>query len=419
MKRAIHRRRFLHRAAGIGTAALVGSAVARAGPAQPAKHHAMVFWFAHNVCRAATKGRVVDQGYIVDVVEKCARHGINTIYFQPRYVGPAIYRSKVVAPFDVKPWLEGVPGFQLNELHPIHGRALEDVLRRFDPYDVAAREVKRQGLDFIAQISIFDTWFPILVDAHYQKHPEQLLVDQTQKVYAPGLPCYAEPGAIEYCLAEIRELVERGADGISLALGSHQLGFWDEARMGPRRPDALGFNPPLVREYEQRYGVNVLEEDFEPARWHSLHGEFFTAFLRRVKTQLEDKRLIVGAVPEGFLGLGGNARGVGTPDYASQSPACRINFEWRKWLVEGIVDGLRVYSQNVDSVEQMKRQVDSGAVYFSRETHLEEKIPVYREQLNRVQSGNLDGFVLHEESYFETEVQPRLWEIFDPAQSPA
>ena len=409
----ISRRTFLQHSAAAGTAALISPSIAPAATDRQ-QHRAIVLWFAHNVTSAATKDQTVTEADVADTLSRCADHGINTIYFQGRYVGPAIYHSKIVAPFDVQPWLTGAPGFKLNEMHAVHGRALADVMERFDPLDVTAREAKRRGLAFIAQISIFDLWFPILRDRFYEEHPEYLLVDRTQKIHAPGLPCYADPGAQEYCLAEIRELLDRGAEGISLHLGSHQVGFWS-SELGPVRPDSLGFNMPLVEAFQDRYGVNVLTEDFDLVKWRALHAEFFTGFLRRVKTELKDRPLIVGAPPESFLGLGGRSLGIHAPDYASQTPACRIDLEWERWLQEGIVDAIRVYAEpphNVSSVERMKHKQDYGEFYFGRETYLVEEMPAYRQQIAEVENSILDGFVIHEESNFEPQMRPRLWEIF-------
>ena len=412
------RRGFLRQAFGLGMAALLRplhlpAAAAPKADARQAKEQAMVLWFAHNVCTAASAGRALDGQYIADAVARCADNGINSIYWHPRYVGPAVYHSKVVAPFDdyfEKLWTEGTPTFKVNSGHRAHGKALADLLRRFDPYDVGVREVKRRGLRFIAQISPFDHWFPILPDRFYAEHPQYLLVDRTQTIHAPGLPCYAERGAQDHCLAEIRELIERGADGISLHMGSHQAGAWPSA-LGPRRTDSLGFNPPLVEEYERRYGVNVLKEDFDAAKWHALHGEFFTRFLRLVKKELKEKPLIVGVIPEGYLGYGGHAIDVSNPNYASRPAACRIDLEWRKWLQERTVDSLRVYTQkpnDVATVEAMKARANGGKVYFSRWVPAKEMAEV-KQQIGRARSGVLDGCVLHEHSYFES--NPKLWDV--------
>ena len=408
------RREFMAAAGGAAVAGMVNPQVVLASSTQDRpKQRAIVVWFAHNICRAGSAGELVDEKYIADGLATCVDHGINTIYWQARYVGPAIYRSKVVAPFDAsfeKLWREGTPTFDVSPAHDVQGRALADVLRRLDPYDVGLREAKRRGLTFIAQVSVFDMWFPILPDRHYEKHPEQLLTDRTQKIHATGLPCYAEPGARQYCLAEIQELLDRGADGISLDLASHQNGFWDP-KMGEKRPDALGFNPPLVDAYKQRHGVNVLEEAFDPDQWHALHGEFFTGFLRQVKNLLGDKPLIVGVPPCGFLGYGGNAIGVTNPNYATQSPACRINLEWKKWLTDRIVDAVRVYTEDpsdVPTVTEMS-EFGKGRFFFSRWVPVK-KMDEVRRQLAQVESSNLDGYVLHEHTYFES--NPKLWGIF-------
>ena len=60
----------------------------------------------------------------------------------------------------------------------------------------------------------------------------------------------------------------------------------------------------------------------------------------------------------------------------------------------------------------MKHKQDHGEFYFSRETYLVEEIPAYRQQIAQVENSILDGFVIHEESNFEPQMRPRLWEIF-------
>ncbi len=372
------------------------------------KQQAVVFWFAH---------QPGDETHIAETMARWADHGINAIYWQPRYVGVGLYRSRVVAPFDEqieKLWMEGTADFEVTQGHREFARDMAEHLRRFDPYEVAMREAKRRGLRFIAQTSLFDRWFPLLPDRFFEQHPQCLLVDRTGKFYFPGLPCYAEPATQDYCLAEIRELVQLGAEGISLDMISHQVGYWPE-ELGAPQPDTLGFNRPLVDEYQRRYSVDVLREDFDKAKWHDLHGECLTGFLRRVKEAIGDLPLIAGATPQGFLGYGGKAGNVVNPNYAAQSPACRINLPWRKWLAEGIVDALRVYAEppsDVADVEVMKRSIDRGEIYFARETAREEDAGEYRRQLHEVRRGILDGYVLHEAAFFQG--KPKMWGIFEP-----
>jgi len=321
---------------------------------------------------------------------------------QPRYVGKAVYHSKVVALFD--------------SMYGAEGQVLLESLRQCDPYDVAVREAKRRGLKVIAQTSLFDHWFPGLEDRFYELHPQYLMVDRKgQRLYYQGVPCYAEPGAQDYCLAEIKELIERGAEGISFEMGSYQMGWWPPG-YGEPQPDSFGFNRPLVEEFQRRYGVNVVKEDFDKKKWHALHGEFFTQFLRRVKAELKDKPLIVGMPPEGYLCYGASPHWTGSLGYFGQAPAVRIDLEWQKWLQEGIVDGLRLYVSGLNGpcgpyfmtvAEAMKREAGQGKCYL----HVcSSEVEELRQLVSQVRGSALDGYILHEEAYFEG--NPELWKIF-------
>jgi hypothetical protein len=46
-------------------------------------------------------------------------------------------------------------------------------------------------------------------------------------------------------------------------------GAWTE------HADQYGFNRPIVEEYERRYGVSILEKDFDLENWRSFRGEYF------------------------------------------------------------------------------------------------------------------------------------------------
>ena len=52
--------------------------------------------------------------------------------------------------------------------------------------------------------------------------------------------------------------------------------YWPK-ELGEPRADSLGFNPPLVKEFKKRYGVEVLSQEFDVEKWRALHGEFLTA----------------------------------------------------------------------------------------------------------------------------------------------
>jgi len=231
-----NRRGFLRHAAVLGALPVVAADAATATATQKIKQdYVMLVWLAHSMFHPASKGRPADEAFIADIMAKCANHGFTTVYIQPRYVGKAVYHSKVVAAFD--------------SMYTAEGPTLTEALRRFDPYDVAVREAKRCGLKVMAQISIFDLWFPGLEDRFYEKNPQYLMVDRKgQRLYYQGVPCYAEKGAQDYCLAEIRELLERGAEGIAFEMDSHQMGWWPPG-FGSPEADSFGFNPPWSKNF--------------------------------------------------------------------------------------------------------------------------------------------------------------------------
>jgi hypothetical protein len=359
----------------------------------------MLVWLAHAMFAPANKGRQPDEGFIAGIMAQCASHGYTTVYVQPRYVGKAVYRSKVVAAFD--------------SMYTADGQTLRAALAHFDPYDAAVAEAKRRGLKVMAQVALFDLWFPRLEDRFYEQHPEYLMADRrTQRLYYQGVPCYAETSAQEYCLAEIRELLGRGAEGIALEMDSHQISWWPPG-YGPPQPDSFGFNAPVVAEYQRRYGVNVLKEDYDKKQWYALHGEFFTRFLRRVKDELKEKPLVVGVPPEGYLSFGAQPYWRGILGAFSQGPAVKIPLEWEKWLREGIVDALKLYvpaptgpcgPYAMAVAEAMRRRCDRGKLYLHVSSGNADEV---RELIAQVRRSSLQGFIFHEEAYCES--KPELW----------
>jgi hypothetical protein len=95
--------------------------------------------------------------------------------------------------------------------------------------------------------------------------------------------------------------------------------------MGPEYADQYGFNQPIVKEYQRRYGVDILEEDFDLEKWRSLRGEYFTQLLREVAQVVHAKGRPFSL---------GTSRG----DYIG-FPLGNMKLEWRKWFAERLLDG--------------------------------------------------------------------------------
>ena len=198
----------------------------------------------------------------------------------------------------------------------------------------------------------------------------------------------------DYWLAIIRELMERGVDHFAFNLGCHaQSGGGNTWRVidGDEGVDSFGFNPPVVAEFEKRYGVNILEASFDPARLADLHGEFFTGFLRRIRELIgANRRFVAGMMANGKCGYGADAE------------QFRMTLEWQKWIDEGIADDLMVYdlgrevtgAEQID--EQIRRKVNTGRVFVWRTIPDALEFDAFRQATDAACDGRLDGYGMKE-----------------------
>ena len=94
--------------------------------------------------------------------------------------------------------------------------------------------------------------------------------------YAGGIPCYAMRGARDRRLAIAREILTNYPDiaGIAYSLRIH-------ARLADHNLN-YGFNDIIVKEYQKRYGVNILKQQFDKQKFLKLRGDFFTEFIGEI-----------------------------------------------------------------------------------------------------------------------------------------
>src|SRR5438045_2582075 len=101
----LNRRNFLKTSAtGMGSLVTASSHLSTlpiaTGGDKARQDHGMVFWLAHSFFPAGRAGRAIDEKLVAEVMANCRDHGFTTVYVQPRYVGKAVYHSKVVSQFD-------------------------------------------------------------------------------------------------------------------------------------------------------------------------------------------------------------------------------------------------------------------------------------------------------------------------------
>jgi len=139
--------------------------------------------------------------------------------------------------------------------------------------------------------------------------------------YLQGALCPAYPEVRAWWLEQIQACLAAGVDGIDLRVCSHHRTF---------HPEAYGFNPPVVAAFQERYGIDIRTENFNRRDLRILLGEFYSDFVREARKMFHaaGKRL------HRHLELGFQE-----PEF---HPDLEIYFDWRRWLDEGLADGVGV-----------------------------------------------------------------------------
>ncbi|MEO2036547.1 MAG: hypothetical protein ABGZ35_31110 [Planctomycetaceae bacterium] len=337
-------------------------------------------------------------------------------------MGKATYHSKVLPVVEVmeedyfeKAGVREKGGYRRDKWEPIRKNFNHKarLIQRFDVLDVALAEAKKRGISFYADLALFDAYFPGLENDFFETHPEYYVLARDQKTPYRSIPCYAEKAVQDYRLAEIKELLARGVDGISFELACHYAGA------GGSVPDSFGFNPPVVQAYQERYGIDILKDDFDADKLCALNGELFTGFLRRVRGLLGPERKMIAAVTlkgwHGYGGPAGRALQCHRTDDAPEpgKPGYRFDLEWETWIREGIADDLMVYAPMPDAVGRIQRTVKSrltkGDVFLWREIWQDKQFDTYRDEIAAIRAGAIDGYVIDELNQFLPHLSSSDW----------
>ena len=194
---------------------------------------------------------------------------------------------------------------------------------------VVTEMAHRQGLKAYLYMAIYDEGWPLELGWHggfeaaqsyyVLRNPDHQVVDRSGTLHHHGVLCFAYPEARRYTVGKLLMMVESGDwDGVFVCTRSQSR----PAAYG----DQFGFNPPVVQEFAQRYGVDIRTHDFDLDAWRRLLGDHLTTLLRAMKDVLTPRGLplIVGIPRSHYLG----------------PPVGNHYLDWRGWLAEQIVDGL-------------------------------------------------------------------------------
>ena len=143
--------------------------------------------------------------------------------------------------------------------------------------------------------------------------------------FLPGALSPAYPEVRNYWMEFVRECVDAGVDGIDMRVQNHST--WTD------EPFAYGFNPPVVDAYQERYGVNILNSEYDAKLLADLRGEYYTAFLRSAAELLHGRGMKLQVHINTDLLSPKFSRKVNPFSYPRN-----VTFDWEQWLTEGIAD---------------------------------------------------------------------------------
>ena len=350
--------------------------------------------------------------------EDCARHGVAAVLWQANCGGTLTYPS-AYAPLAGDPPLPA--RFRIGtELHEQGWRTrdwtwLGEQCRNFNTLEAAVSSAHRHGIALILNFSVFDlpgVW------CNAESWPDGAplfdrdlwLWSRDQQTRLEGIPCYADPRLRELRLAEVREALDYGIDGIALGFFSHC-----DAAAGDE-PHRFGFNPCVVEEFGERHGVDVLREPFDTAAWYALHGEHFTRFVQAVSGETRRRgRVLLGyARTDGIHGWAGPRTPVISQGMASggvhrfdarsgrssDQPAAGLHVEYERWGREGLVDALVAlpppHPHGLDAAASMRVAAGVPVLVWRKIIASDPDLPADKQaEIAAVRDGAVDGYVLH------------------------
>ncbi len=207
------------------------------------------------------------------------------------------------------------------------------VIADINPPEAFVRAGHAHGMKVILWIDLFDDGFPGYRSKFLDEHPHCQWVGKDGTTHFKGLTDYSWPEARAFRVAQARELLDLGADGIHCSTSSH-------CRHLPNthEEDFYGYSGPIVQAFQAEHNVDIrTAEDFDRDAWHDLKGEAMVQLYRELAALCHGrgKELWVG------LQLGRYTQFAVDPHFSTNVVA-RFTNHWKTMVDEGIADAFIV-----------------------------------------------------------------------------
>jgi hypothetical protein len=142
---------------------------------------------------------------------------------------------------------------------------------------VAVEAAHKRGMEIWLTHGLFDNGSQ--ADAGYAGFPyaaeDRLRVEHPEWAPVNKWGTWRQGGPIDYL---VKYVVDGDYDGLSFLTYAENF--------SQRYEDEFGYSEPIVKEFQRRYGVNILREPFEKKKWARLRGEYVETFLRELRSRL-------------------------------------------------------------------------------------------------------------------------------------
>ncbi len=251
--------------------------------------------------------------------KKCKAAKVTGVLWRVSEFGQMLYYSKGAATV--------YPGKMPYDKLPEHLKKMAVIMQFIDPLAVAVREAKKNGIKLFIWMTLSDEGYKREIPNYafpefLLKNPDCHMLDKEGKPWY-GTICYSEPKSREYRLNIVKELVEYGADGLYLCTRSHCFTF------GNDKDERYGYNKAIVDEYQKRYGVNILKEDFDKKKWYELRAEGIDILIEEISKIVKAKN------QEIMLGVSSTSISNGRWE---NNWGDKVPLHWQKYLQNGWID---------------------------------------------------------------------------------
>lgn len=164
------------------------------------------------------------------------------------------------------------------------------------------------------------------------EHPQWVPVNKYGTRVQGGPLEYGYPQARDaVCKRLVDFAVEKGYDGVALYTYNENFTL--------RYPDEFGYNDPVVKDFKNKYGVDIRTQAFDHAAWAKLRGSYLTDLFRELHAGLarHGKKLIV------WLDATDDHQPMTWNSGGKVRTAGDIYMDWETWAKQGLVDELCVY----------------------------------------------------------------------------